>query len=105
MDETVDGRRGVGSVNHCAHGGQVTIQQVLDWQPFASFTRRDEPEGWDVGVTITTSFEQQDTGTNVTMYFACEPAEAWAQVEAIRPVLELSNQQLVAILEAPATPG
>jgi len=105
MDEKVDGRRGVGSVNHCAHGGNVTIQQVLDWQPFTSFTRRDEPEGWDMVVTITTSFTQQDAETNVTMYFACEPPEAWPQIEAIRPVLELSNQQLVEILDAATLSG
>ncbi len=101
MDEKVDGRRGEGSVNHCAHGGNVTIQQVLDWQPFTSFTRRDEPEGWDMAVTITTSFTQQDEGTDVTMYFLCDPADSWPQIDAIRPVFELSHQQLIEILNAP----
>jgi hypothetical protein len=102
VDETVDGRRGVGTVNHCAHGGSVNVQQVLDWQPFTSFTTRDETEGTGLVLTVTTSFTQQGAGTDIAIYFACDPAEAWPQVESeFFPVLELSSQRLVEILNAP----
>jgi len=93
-------------VNHCAHGGGVTIQHVLDWQPFTSFTTRDELQGTDIVVTVTTSFTQHEAGTNATMYFACEPADTWPQLEAaVFPVLELSGQELVAMLDHPTTAG
>jgi uncharacterized protein YndB with AHSA1/START domain len=35
-----DGRRGPGTVNHCMHGKAVTIEEILDWQPGASYTSR-----------------------------------------------------------------
>ncbi len=105
VDERVDGRRGVGTVSHCAHGGSTSIQQILDWQPFTSFTTRVEFEGMDAVVTTTTSFTHRETGTDIAMYFACEPAEAWPQIEAnLLPVIELSGQKLFAILDA-ATPS
>ena len=32
------GRRGVGTVNHCQHGPDVIIEEVLDWRPFQTLT-------------------------------------------------------------------
>ena len=44
MTEVVEdlpaGRRGVGTVNHCVHGKDVTIEEVLDWVPPAYETKR-----------------------------------------------------------------
>ena len=41
VDETVsDGRRGVGTTNHCMHGEGVTLEEILDWRPFDYFTVR-----------------------------------------------------------------
>lgn len=82
IEESVDGRRGVGTVNHCAHGGAVTVQQVLDWQPFTSFTTRDEIDAVGVVLTNTTVFTPDGDNTNVTSYFTCEPEAAWPQIEA-----------------------
>jgi len=33
VEDTAAGRRGVGTVNHCVHGKDVTIEEVLDWVP------------------------------------------------------------------------
>jgi len=35
-----NGRRGVGTVNHCAHGKNVSIEEVLDWVPPEYVTKR-----------------------------------------------------------------
>ena len=35
-----DGRRGVGTVNHCIHGKEAIIEEVLDWQPYDHVTYR-----------------------------------------------------------------
>jgi hypothetical protein len=44
MTEVVEdlraGRRGVGTVNHCVHGKNVTIEEVLDWAPPEYVTKR-----------------------------------------------------------------
>jgi len=29
-----NGRRGVGTTNHCIHGAHAIIEEVLDWRPF-----------------------------------------------------------------------
>jgi len=37
--ETLEsGRRGVGTVNHCMHGKEAIIEEVLDWRPFDHLT-------------------------------------------------------------------
>jgi hypothetical protein len=101
IDEFVDGRRGVGTINHCAHGGFVTVQQVLDWQPFMSFTTNDENDDTGVVITQTTVFTPVEGGTNVTAYFMCEPEQAWPQVESILgPNFERAGIRLLKILNA-----
>jgi uncharacterized protein YndB with AHSA1/START domain len=34
------GRRGIGTVNHCIHGKDAIIEEVLDWQPYDHVTYR-----------------------------------------------------------------
>jgi uncharacterized protein YndB with AHSA1/START domain len=34
IENAVNGRRGVGTQNHCMHGKNAVIEDVLDWQPF-----------------------------------------------------------------------
>jgi uncharacterized protein YndB with AHSA1/START domain len=34
------GRRGTGTVNHCIHGKEMIIEEVLDWQPFEHVSYR-----------------------------------------------------------------
>ncbi len=99
VDEFVEGRRGFGTVSHCAHGDGVSVQRVLDWQPFVSFTTRDDAAGQDAVVTVTVEFTPVSDGTKVTMYFACEPEEAWSQIEpALFPLLDRSSERLPALL-------
>lgn len=103
IEESVEGRRGVGTVNHCAHGGSVTIQHVVDWQPFVSFTTRDELDGTGVVLTLTTVFSSIGRNTNVTSYFTCEPRQAWPNVEErLGPAFERANRRLIRTLTAPA---
>jgi hypothetical protein len=99
IDEFVEGRRGVGAMSHCAHGGSVSVQQILDWQPFTSFTTRDEDDELGAVLTLTTVFTPVEGGTRVTAYFACEPEEAWDQIEAaFGPSFERSAVKLSTIL-------
>lgn len=40
VEDLANGRRGVGTVNHCVHGKNVTIEEVLDWFPPEYETKR-----------------------------------------------------------------
>jgi uncharacterized protein YndB with AHSA1/START domain len=42
MVEGTVGRRGVGSVNHCMHGKDTIVEEVLDWQPIDYVTLRTQ---------------------------------------------------------------
>ena len=77
----------------------MTVQQVLDWQPFTSFSIRDEDRNSGVVLTLTTVFTPDGGGTNVMTYFTCEPEQAWAQIEAtLGRAFERSSQRLSEIL-------
>jgi hypothetical protein len=38
IERSDDGRRGVGTKNHCMHGKDAVIEEILDWRPFDYFT-------------------------------------------------------------------
>ena len=40
VEQTAAGRRGVGTTNHCVHGKDAIVEEVLDWRPPEYFTLR-----------------------------------------------------------------
>jgi uncharacterized protein YndB with AHSA1/START domain len=80
IDENVDGRRGVDTVSHCAHGSDTNIQRVVDWRPFSSFTTVDETEGAPFLLTVTTDFKPVDEGSLVTLRLLTDPPEMWPTI-------------------------
>jgi hypothetical protein len=40
--EGTPGRRGIGTVNHCVHGKDAIIEEVLDWRPYDYVTYRSQ---------------------------------------------------------------
>jgi hypothetical protein len=61
------GRRGPGSANHCMHGKDAVIEEILDWRPFDYVTDRTvlaTPSG-PVKVLHTVEFEPTTTGTTI----------------------------------------
>ena len=61
-------RRGVGTTNHCMHGTEVLIEEILDWRPTDYLTLRTTlPNGF---VALSTfAFEDVPGGTGVRMLF------------------------------------
>lgn len=62
-------RRGVGTTNHCMHGKDEILEEVLDWRPFDYFTVRSimgTPAG-PVKFLTTFEFEPTVDGTTVHM--------------------------------------
>ena len=71
-----EGRRGVGTVNHCMHGPDVILEHVSDWRPFSYITLRytvGDIEDWAWTLLI----EPGDDTTKVTMRLSDPGAGAW----------------------------
>jgi uncharacterized protein YndB with AHSA1/START domain len=61
-------RRGVGTTNHCMHGKDVMIEEILDWRPTDYVTHRTTMPN---GMKILSSFTYEDVpeGTRVRLLF------------------------------------
>ena len=70
--EARGGRRGPGSSNHCMHGKDAVVEEILDWRPYDYVTDRtilDTPAG-PLKLLHTVEFEPTPTGTTIHMRFA-----------------------------------
>ena len=93
------GRRGVGTVNHCMHGVDAVIEEILDWRPFDYFTDRSTLSG-GVVFTATNEFIPTPNGTLMRMHLSPpenpEHRQMFAELaphfeEAIKSGLETLN--------------
>jgi hypothetical protein len=83
-------RRGVGTTNHCMHGEDAIIEEVLDWRPFDYFTVRSAM-GTPAGlVRFLTTFEFEPTveGTTVHMRIAGDSGADRELLTGVLPMFE-----------------
>ena len=83
-------RRGVGTTNHCMHGKDEILEQVLDWRPYDYYTIRSVM-GTPAGpVTFLTTFEFEPAvdGTNVEMRIAGDSAQDRELLQGVLPMFE-----------------
>jgi hypothetical protein len=88
--ETVQGgRRGVGTTNHCVHGRNAIVEEVLDWRPVEYLTSRVQvPMPGVPRFTITDLFEPLPGGTRVTSrVLRPRSAKDRAVLKLVTPVL------------------
>ncbi|MFL5685927.1 MAG: DUF2652 domain-containing protein [Chloroflexota bacterium] len=82
------GRRGPGSANHCMHGKDAVVEEVLDWRPYDYVTDRTilaTPDG-PVKVLHTIELEPVTSGTVIHFRFgAPKSRREKAQMEHIGP--------------------
>jgi hypothetical protein len=112
IEGATGGRRGVGSANHCRHGKDAVIEEILDWRPYDYVTDRtilETPSG-PVKVLHTIEFEPVHSGTIIHMRFAAPktkrekalmedhiaPAYGAALQSAIPTLIALLDAELVA---------
>jgi hypothetical protein len=99
VDEVpVDGRRGIGTTNHCVHGAGVSLEEVLDWRPYDYFTLKNTMPGMGTWVT-TEELTPIDGGTHVTIRFQRPRAtkeRAWLSqaLPMMKPMYEASLARL-----------
>ena len=85
--ENPEGRPGVGTTNHCVHGRDAVLEEILEYQPFESTTVRSQTEA---GPVLTTwSFTPTELGTDLELLFGLEdPAHAREIWTVAGPVIE-----------------
>ena len=103
------GRRGVGTVNHCIHGKDAIVEEVLDWEPYDHVTYRTLLPIPNVPKLASTyRFEDLGDGrTRVELRFGRpRSAKDRAIAESLMPMIEgmfrAGAAELVPIVEAAA---
>jgi uncharacterized protein YndB with AHSA1/START domain len=107
VEGATGGRRGVGSANHCRHGKDAVIEEILDWRPYDYVTDRtilDTPSG-PVKVLHTIEFEPVSSGTVIHLRFgAPKTKREQALMEHIGPAYGAALQSgiptLLGLLDA-----
>jgi class 3 adenylate cyclase len=71
VEGATGGRRGAGSANHCAHGRDAVVEEILDWRPYDYVTDRTvvATPGGPVRIPHTIEFEPTPEGTIIHMRF------------------------------------
>jgi class 3 adenylate cyclase len=106
------GRRGPGSANHCMHGKDAVIEEILDWRPYDYVTDRTvlaTPSG-PVRVLHTVEFEPGTAGTTIHLrYGAPKTRREMTLMKEIGPAygqaLRSSIPSLIAQLDAVLAAG
>jgi hypothetical protein len=101
------GRRGIGSSNHCMHGKDAVIEEILDWRPYDYVTDRTilATPGGPLRVLHTIELEPTPTGTIISMRYAAPRTKREVPLmmeigPAYAHALEVQAPQLVEQLEA-----
>ncbi|MBI2777796.1 MAG: DUF2652 domain-containing protein [Chloroflexi bacterium] len=107
IEGATGGRRGPGSSNHCMHGKDAVVEEILDWRPYDYVTDRtilDTPDG-PVKVLHTIELEPVPDGTVIHLRFgAPRTKRELAQMTHIGPAygeaLQSAFPTLLALLDA-----
>jgi uncharacterized protein YndB with AHSA1/START domain/class 3 adenylate cyclase len=88
VEGATGGRRGPGATNHCLHGKDVVLEEILDWRPYDYVTDRTivQTPGGVVRVLHTVELEPTTTGTRIHFRFGWpESAEEKAAMKEFGP--------------------
>jgi len=100
IEETAGGRRGVGTPNHCVHGKDALIEEILDWRPPEYYTMNWlMPIPGAPKMKATYVLTEKGEGTAVSLRMARpRSAKDRAFVEAVLPGLGPIFQASIAAL-------
>jgi uncharacterized protein YndB with AHSA1/START domain len=89
-ESTAQGRRGAGTQNHCLHGKDAIIEDVVDWRPFDYVTLTALlPIPGAPKILLSYTFEERsDGGTHFEFRIAKPKPKDLAFYEQVRPLVE-----------------
>ena len=90
VEAAVNGRRGAGTRNHCVHGKDAIIEEILDWRPFDYVTLAALlPIPGAPKIQLTHAFEgQADGGTRLELRFGKPKPKDLAFFEQVWPTVQ-----------------
>ncbi len=98
---TTGGRRGVGSTNHCMHGKDAVVEEILDWRPYDYLSDRTiiaTPTG-PLTLLHTIELEPTTAGTTIHMRFAApRMAREKALARQVGPAYEQALRDVAPVL-------
>ena len=101
IEQSATGRRGVGTINHCVHGKDAIVEEILDWRPPEYFTVR-----WQMPIPQAPKLRYMytliatPTGTHMTMRIEQPRSKAdRAFLEVLLSQLERAVRASIASLE------
>ena len=99
-EDSAGGRRGAGTVNHCMHGKDAIVEEILDWRPFEHVTMRSQvPDPALPKVVTSFVFEPEGDGTRVIVrLLRPRSAKERSIVETMLPMLDESFEHGLAVL-------
>jgi uncharacterized protein YndB with AHSA1/START domain len=99
-EATADGRRGIGTTNHCMHGAHAIIEEVIDWHPFDYLTLTTLlPMPGASKVTLSYAFlDRADGGTHVEIRVAKPKPKDRAFLEQVGPTFAKTITDEVVVL-------
>jgi len=105
-EDHVGGMRGVGTVNHCVHGGMAIDNEILDWKPFHYWTQRStSPMG---ALLFTVELTPNTSGTTLTYRMKPEdeipdPAMRQMLIDGLREQMTTNGGYIKKAAEAQAS--
>jgi uncharacterized protein YndB with AHSA1/START domain len=90
VESTAQGRRGAGTQNHCRHGKDAVIEDIVDWRPFDYVTLTALlPIPGAPKILFSFTFEERDDGgTHFEFRIAKPKAKDLPFYERVRPKIE-----------------
>jgi hypothetical protein len=108
LEASPTGRRGAGTVNHCIHGKDAIVEEILDYRPYDHITLRSQVPvpGMPKIIHSYVLEDGPDGGTHVELRLARpKPRDRAAFAQMLPSLQELvahGNQAIVPLLEAEA---
>ncbi len=102
VEATVKGRRGAGTQNHCMHGKDAIIEDIIDWRPFDYVTLAALlPIPGAAKILMTHAFEARaDGGTHWELRFAKPKPKDLAFFEQVWPTVQSNFEAGLEIVRA-----
>lgn len=101
-----DGRRGVGTVNHCVHGEDAVVEEILDWRPLDYVTLRTVLRDGAPPLLLTMRVSEHHGNGRITIDAALpqdgDPDELAGFSAALRTNIAADAARLEELLQRPA---
>jgi len=99
-EQVEGGRRGVGTTNHCFHGGMEADEEIVDWKPYRYYSEVTRSPMGEMDVTMELTPRDDRTRVSFRMRPRGTPEQvaAFAQVStAMEQVMQVSLERAIAL--------